>query len=265
MSIKRHLRIIFILLKMKLSKSMVFRFSFFGVSMVDGSLFLMQLLMFTSIYSKVETIGNWNRSQMILFIGTFTIIDALNMAVFFFGLITIPSKIKSGELDLYITKPVNTLFHLTFESMDPGSVPMVLAGIGLLYYGVSGMGIYVTPLMIIGYIFLVVLMLILYYDMALIIRTIPFFVIQATSLERLEGEFIVLCMKIPGTLFKGAFKVLFYLVLPYGIMATVPTQFFSKTLTPAGFCYSIAIVAVFTVFALRFWKFGLKNYKSASS
>ena len=85
------------------------------------------------------------------------------------------------------------------------------------------------------------------------------------SIERLEGEVITLCLKIPGTLFKGAFKVLFYLVLPYGIMATIPTQFFSGTLSPAGFAYAVAIVAAFTAFTLFFWKLGLKNYKSASS
>jgi len=40
MSIKRQLKIIYMLLKMKLSKNMAFRFSFFGVFFVDGSLFL---------------------------------------------------------------------------------------------------------------------------------------------------------------------------------------------------------------------------------
>jgi ABC-2 type transport system permease protein len=108
-------------------------------------------------------------------------------------------------------------------------------------------------------------MILLWYDMMVIIRTIPFFLIQASSIERLEGEVLTLCMKIPGTLFKGAFKLLFYLILPYGIMATVPTQFFSGTLTPLGFIYSVAVVALFTALSLFFWKYGLKNYKSASS
>jgi ABC-2 type transport system permease protein len=99
MSIKRQIKIIYMLLKMKLSKNMAFRFSFFGVFFVDGSLFLMQLLMFTSIYSQVGGIGGWNKAQMLLFIGTFSIINAVNMSIYFFGLISIPGKIKSGELD----------------------------------------------------------------------------------------------------------------------------------------------------------------------
>lgn len=250
---------------MKLSKNMAFRFSFFGVFFVDGSLFFMQLLMFTSIYSRVGSIGGWDKAQMLLFIGTFSIINAVNMATYFFGLISIPKKIKSGEMDLYITKPVNTLLHLSFESIDIGSIPLVFASIGIVVYAVSGMSSQITALTIIGYIFLVLIMILLWYDMMVIIRTIPFFVIQASSIERLEGEVLTLCMKIPGTLFKGAFKLLFYLILPYGIMATVPTQFFSGTLSPLGLVYSLAVVALFTAFTLFFWKFGLKNYKSASS
>lgn len=265
MSIHRQFKIICMLLKMKLSRNMAFRFSFFGVFFVDGSLFLIQLLMFSAIYSQVGGIGGWDRQQILFFIGTFSLINALNMALYFFGVITIPGKIKSGELDLYITKPVNSLLHLSFESMDPGSVPLVFASIAILIYAVSGMNIQVTIFKIISYIFLVIIMLVLYYDMMVILRTIPFFVIQASSIERLEGEIITLCMKIPGTLFKGAFKLLFYLVLPYGIMATIPAQFFIGALTPLSFVYSVSIVIAFTVFALSFWRLGLKCYKSASS
>ncbi|HHY82371.1 MAG TPA: ABC transporter permease [Clostridiales bacterium] len=261
----KHLKIIWMLLKMKLARTMAFRFTFFGAFFVDGSMFLIQILMFNAIYSQTGSIGGWDKQQMLLFIGTFSLINAVNMAIYFFGVITIPWKIKSGDLDLYITKPVNTLFHISFENIDIGSVPLIFASLGIIAYAVSGMNVQITFWRVSGYFLLVGMMLILYYDMEVIMRTIPFFVIQASSIERFEGEAVTLCMKIPGTLFKGAFKVLFYLVLPYGIMATVPAQFFAGTLTPAGFLYSMCIVAAFTAFTLAFWKLGLKHYKSASS
>jgi len=265
MGIKRHLRFLYMLFKLKLSRTMAFRFSFFGAFFVDGSMFLIQILMFSSIYSKVDNIGGWDRGQVLFFIGTFSLINALNMTLFFFGLISIPRKISTGQLDLYITKPVRPLLYLSFENINVGSFPLVLASIGILVYAVSGMNIEITAAMVIGYIFLVALMLILYYDIMVILRTIVFFVIQANAIERLEGELITLCMKVPGVLFEGAFKVLFYLLLPYGIMATIPTQFFTSTLTAWEFAYATGIVGAFTVFTLLFWKLGLRNYKSASS
>ena len=253
------------LFKMKLARTMAFRFSFFGAFFVDGTMFLIQILMFSAIYSQVDSIGGWQRNQVLLFIGTFSLINALNMSLFFFGIISIPHKIKTGQLDLYLTKPVKTLFYLSLENINVGSFPLVLGSIGIIAYAVSGLAIQMTIGKVIGYTFLVTLMLILYYDLMVIIRTIVFFVIQASSIERLEGELITLCMKVPGILFTGPFKVLFYLILPYGIMATIPTQFFSSSLSPLGFTYAILITVVFTVLTIAFWNLGLKKYKSASS
>jgi ABC-2 type transport system permease protein len=265
MTIQKQLKVMLMLFKMKLSRNMAFRFSFFGAFFVDGSMFLIQILMFQVIYSQAGSIGEWNRSQMLLFIGTFSLLNAVNMVLYFFGVITIPDKIKSGQMDLYITKPVNTLFHLSFENIDVGSVPLVLASVGIIAYAVMEMGVPVTAGRLLGYVFLVLLMQVLYYDMEVILRTFPFFFIQAASFERLEIEFLGLCMKIPGTLFKGAFKILFNLLLPYGIMSTVPAQFFAGALTPMGFAYSVLVVVVFTAFTLAFFRLGLKSYKSASS
>ncbi len=265
MELRRHLRIIVVLMKMKIIRTMAFRFSFFGVTIVDGSLFFVQLLMFSAIYSQVESIGGWEKSQVLFFIGTFSLINALNMTLYFFGVITIPDKIRSGQLDLYITKPINALFYLSFEDINLGSFPLVLASIGILIYAIPGMNIQVTALKIIGYIFLVVLMTILFYDMEVILRTIRFFVIQANTIDQIEGELLDMCFRIPGVLFKKGFKVIFYLVLPYGIMGTLPTQFFKGTLSPSGFFYGIGITLFFTAFTLWFWRLGIKNYKSASS
>jgi len=103
------------------------------------------------------------------------------------------------------------------------------------------------------------------YTMELILRTIPFFTVAANAITELEGPLLELNFKIPGVLYKGAFKILFYFILPYGVMATVPTQFITGTLSLPGLLQALGVVTVFTVLALRFWRFGLKHYKSASS
>jgi len=250
---------------MKLSHMMVFRLSFFGAFFVDGSLFLLQLLMFRAIYTQVDSIGGWSQGQMLIFVGTFSLINALNMVIFFFGVIGIPDKIKSGSLDYYLTKPANPLLRLTFEEVNLGSVPLVFLSIGIIIYGVSVQGVHVTPLLCIGYAVFVILMTLLWYDTELILRTISFFVISTTAISQLESSTLEMCLKLPGTLFKGFWRFLFWFVLPYGIMATLPTQLITRTLSTQGFLYGILITLLFTAFALRFWKFGLKHYKSASS
>ena len=265
MTFGRNLKFVIMLVKMKLIRTMAFRFSFFGAFFADGILFIVQMLTFAVIYGQVDSIGDWGHGKMLIFIGTFSMLNGLNMVVYFFGIAQIPQKIREGMLDLYITKPGNTLFRLTFEEMNLGSAPLLLLSGGIVALGVSIENIHVTPLLLFGYIVLILLMTLLYYDMELILRTIPFFVISATSVDRLEGDMLTLNFKVPGIIYTGIFRVLFYYVLPYGIMATVPTQLLSSTLTAPGLVHALCIVVFFTAFALWFWRFGLKHYKSASS
>lgn len=261
---KKNLRFILTLIRLKLSHLMVFRLSFFGAFWVDGTLFMIQLLMFQAIYSKVDNIGGWTNGEMMIFIGTFSLINALNMIIFFFGINDLPDKIRKGTLDHYITKPVSPLLRLTFESVNPGSLPLVFASIGIIAYGISASEISFSLAQGIGYGILVLFMTLLWYDIELILRCIPFFVISAANITRTE-ELLDLCMKVPGVLFKGVFKVIFYFILPYGIMATIPTQFIMGTISPMGIAYGIFIVLIFTILAVGLWRIGLKNYKSASS
>lgn len=243
----------------------MYRADFFLAFFGDGALFLTQLLTFETIYSQVDSIGGWNRGQMIIFVGTFSIINALNMLTYFFGVVDIPSKIKKGDLDQYLTKPVNPLLRLTFESVNAGSVPLVILSVLIVMYGVSVTGINVSFSLGLGYSALVLLMTLLWYDMELILRTIPFFVISANGIMRIEDQLLELNFRVPGVLYKGVLKVIFYFLLPYGVMSTIPTQFITGALDLLGLSHGICIVVFFTFFALWFWRLGLRNYKSASS
>lgn len=261
----RNLRFIVILLKMKLSHMMMYRLSFFGATFVDGSLFALWLLMFNAVYSQVDSIGGWSRGQSIIFLGTFSLLNAINMTIYFFGVSGIPGKIRNGDLDHYLTKPVNPLLRLTFENVNPGSAPLILLSAGIIAYGMRLAGISPDAGTLALYAVFILLMVVLYYDMEIILRTIPFFVISATSIEKLENSALDLCMRVPGVLFNGIFKFLFYFILPYGIMATVPAQIITNSASGMMLAASAVTVAVFTVFTLWFWRYGLKHYKSASS
>jgi len=262
---KKNLRFIWLLIKLKLSRMMVFRLSFFGAAIADGALFLMQLLTFQIIFSQVDAIGDWGQGEMLIFIGTFSMINGLNMLIYFFGVINIPDKIRSGDLDLYLTKPVSPLLRLSFENINPGSVLLLPLSGAIIAYGISVAAIQVSAPLVFAYAVLVLLMALLYYDMEVILRLMPFFFIGSGAIDRLEGNLLDLNFKIPGIIYEGASKILFYFILPYGIMATVPTQALSGSLTTYGLLQALCVVIFFTGFTLWLWRLGLKAYKSASS
>ena len=162
---RKNLRVVRELIRLRFQNIMMFRLGFFGPFFVDGSLFIVQLLVFEAVYGNVEQIGGWGKGEMILYIGTFSLLNAVNMVVYFFGVIGIPWKIKSGEMDLYLTKPVSPLLRLSLENINPGSMPLVIMSIFIILYGAKSAEVVWNMQMLAVYVFWLLLMLVLYYDM----------------------------------------------------------------------------------------------------
>ncbi len=264
-NLKKNSKVLRELILLRFHGLMVFRLDFFGPFFVDGSLFLIQLVAFGAVYANVDQIGGWRIGEMILYIGTFSLINAVSMTICFFGLNGIPGKVQSGELDLYLTKPVSPLFRLTFENISPGSIPLVLMSICIIAYGAGHLQVEVTGRAVGAYLFWVALMEILHYEMEVIIRSVSLYIISTARMEQLEDAGITLCMKLPGIAFYGVYKVIFYLLLPYGIMATLPVQSLIGEMDLGLAIYGILVALLFSFLTGVIWKKGLRRYHSASS
>lgn len=264
-NLRKNMRVLGVLIQLRFHGLMVFRLDFFGPFFVDGSLFVIQLLAFGAVYANVDAIGSWGRGEMILYIGTFSLINALNMVIYFFGVNGIPGKIKSGELDLYLTKPVSPLFRLTFEQISPGSIPLLVMSICIIAYGAGELSVPIEPGALAAYSFWIVIMTVLYYEMEVLMRSVSLYIVSTARMDQLEDAAISLCMKLPGIAFYGVYKVIFYLVLPYGIMATLPVQQMIGEMNWKLAAYGIFVVALFSMLTALVWSRGLKHYNSASS
>lgn len=261
----KNIRVLKELIRLRFQNLMMFRIGFFGPFFVDASLFVVQLLVFEAVYANVDTIGTWGRGEMILYIGSFSLLNAVNMVLYFFGVIEIPRKIKNGEMDLYLTKPISPLFRLTFEKMNPGSVPLIIMSILIIAYGVKVSKITLTVSGVLAYIGWMLLMQILYYEMEVIIRSVSFYLISNGRLYQVEEAGLDLCMKLPGIAFYGIYKVIFYCILPYGIMATLPVQSMIGEMSFDIAVHGVVVLIVFTFLTAFLWKNGIKHYNSASS
>ncbi len=262
---RKNIRVVRELLKLRFQNMMMFRLGFFGPFFVDGSLFLIQLLVFEAVYGNVDQIGGWEKGDMILYIGTFSLLNAVNMVIYFFGVIGIPYKIKSGEMDLYLTKPVSPLLRLSFENVNPGSLPLVIMSIVIIAYGMVKAQVTLTLQTVAGYCFWLLLMQVLYYDLEVLLRSVSFYIVSTTGLERIEGAGIELCMQLPGTVYYGVYKLIFCVVLPYGILATLPVKSLIGECNIQMAVYGILLVAAFSVLTGLMWKNGIKHYNSVSS
>lgn len=251
-----------VMIRLRFQKLMMFRLGFFGPFFVDGSLFAVQLLVFQAVYSRIDRIGGWGKGEMIIYIGSFSLLNAVNMVIYFFGTISIPYKIKSGEMDLYLTKPVSPLFRISLEQINPGAVPLVIMSLCMIGYGIRQAGLALSVSGAAAYCFWLLLMQILYYEMEVIIRSASFFLVSTARMERLEEAGLELCMQLPGIAFYGIYKVVFCVFLPYGIMATIPVQSLIGEINMRIAAHGLLVIAAFTGITGIVWRQGIRHYHS---
>ncbi len=264
-NLRKNMRVLKEMVHLRFNNLAVSRLDFFAPFLIDSSLFLVQILAFKAIYSNTDRIGNWRQGEMVVYIGTFSLLNAINMVIYFFGVNEIPQKIRSGGLDLYLSKPISPLFRLTFENISPGSLPLVALSVCIILYGINILDINLGIVQAGTYIFWILLMEILYYDMEVIIRSVPLYTVSMARMEQIEEAGLDLCMKLPGIALCGIYKLFFYLIMPYGIMATLPVQSIIKEMDLWTGIYGIFVVVLFSIITCIIWKCGLKHYNSASS
>jgi ABC-2 type transport system permease protein len=261
----RYARLLWTLMKVRLNKGMMYSFNFWMAFFTDLSLFILQIVLFSAIFLQVETLNGWNIYQMIVFIGTFTILDAIYMTTYFFGVLTIPDKIRTGALDTYIVRPVNTLFYVSLENIDLGSSILVIPGILMVAYGTGMLGVPVTVWRVLGYIFLLLIMVLLMFILMIIIRTLAFWLVRIDAFCEIENGLVDFSYRIPGVVFRGLWKLIFFIFLPYGLMATIPTQLLTDVLDGRYWIMTIGVFAAFWCLGIFLWKRGMRRYSSASS
>jgi ABC-2 type transport system permease protein len=259
------IRILWTLLRCRISRQMMYRLSFWTAFWVDLIYFLIQLATFGAIFSHVEVIGGWTLHHMAIFLGTFTMLDAVYMCTYFFGVLSIPDKVRTGALDLYLAKPVSALFLISVERMDFGSILLTVPGMIMIGWGMQGLGISLTIGLALGYALLFVMMFLLMYSIMVVLRVPVFWLGRVNAFNELEASLVEFAFRVPGVVYRGVWKIILYVLLPYGLMATLPTQFLTGGMQLRHWLLAAGVLAGFWLIMNLLWQAGLRRYSSASS
>lgn len=263
MKMKHSFKVILELARLQLSSSMVYRFSFWGAFLADLILFLLQLLFF-KIITENSTIGDWNIHHLTIFIGTFIALDGFYMATYFFGIIALPEKIQTGALDLAIVKPVNTLIYLSFGTLNLGSFGLGIVGLCIAFYGRIQLGA-ITAAGVLQYFVILFLMYWLMYALMLCLRCASFWFIKTNAFNEMENTMVEFSFKLPAPAIQAGWKIVLFVVLPYGLMANMPAEALFGSFGFKEWAMSVGTSIFFLLLGVVLWKLGLKRYDSASS
>jgi ABC-2 type transport system permease protein len=264
-SATRSLRCVLTLMKTRLARAAAESGSFWSAFIVDSLVFCIQAAVFWVIYLNVDDIGGWDKWRSVFFVGTFTLVDGLYMSLYFFGLLGMPEAISSGRLDLYLTKPFDPLLHLAFERFNPGSLFLSLPALTLVVASTAALGYRPGPLEIALYLGAVALMLLLMFDLMVLMRLPAFRLKRLGAFNAAESALVEFAFRVPGSAYQGTLKLVFRVILPYGLIAAFPTEAFFGSAGLGGWAAALGVVAAFTALTRLAWKRGLAAYESTGS
>ena len=116
--LKKHFLIYRLFIKNSLMAQMEYRFNFIGNMAMETGYLLVKLSYVVVVYRSGVEINGLSPDEILLFIGTFVTLTAFYAGLFMLNNFRLRLKIRDGELDLLMTKPISLQFMVTLRMSD---------------------------------------------------------------------------------------------------------------------------------------------------
>jgi ABC-2 type transport system permease protein len=219
---------------------------------------------FFFLYFLLKGTGNlagYNLNQTIFIYLTFNVVDVVSQFIFREAYHFRPLLV-SGDFDLVLTKPQSALFRVLMGGADIIDFVTIPPLLYVIYY----IGRMLNPT------FVQVILFILLIANALLIATAFHIAILCLGVITLEVDNSVMLYRdisklgvFPIDIYKQPIKAVLTYLIPIGIMVTLPARIMIEAVSVNAVVVAFIIGILFLFAALRFWKFALRSYTSASS
>lgn len=261
---KRYLRLYLHFLRFSFSKAMEFRLDFSFRILMDIIYYIVNILFFKVLFLHTTLVAGWNEQQMMIFVSSYLLVDAITMTVFSSNMWWLPYQINKGELDYHLIRPVSALFFLSLKEFSANSFLNLLIAAGIFIYSLLNYQQNFSAFELILFIALLLNGALIYYCCQMLM-ILPVFWTQSTRgfMDLFFSMGIV--MERPDRIFKGWLRIIFTVFLPFALIASFPARLFMEKFNWPTFFHLCSVSLGLWIVMLMVWKKGLRNYSSASS
>ena len=223
-----------------------------------------QLAVFEVLFHNARTISGWTLESTRVFLGILFVVDALWMVLFSENLDHFSEKIRRGDIDLLLTKPINAQFMLSFQRLNTSYVINIALTLGWLTWAILRLDQ--------GFVWMRVLMLLIMIPCSLSIIYGIRFLFSGSALIFTQAENInYVWYQIyrlgtrPDSIYPPWLRYAILTVIPVGFVASVPARLILGEKSYELVAAALALAALSIFVSRWFWKFALRFYSSASS
>lgn len=222
-------------------------------------LFLMFLIL---LVSKTKVLAGYNFWEVLLFYMTFNLIDATTQMLFR-EVYRFRQQVVSGNFDLVLVKPVNSLFRALFGGTDLLDLITLVPFLLFISIIISK----IPDLNIIGVIFyfgLIINSLVITMSFHIIVLALAILTTEIDHAIMIYRDFTSMG-RLPVNVYEEPLRSFITFVIPVGIMMSFPVNALLRQLNFTGLFIAVIVSLTMLAISLTFWNFSLKKYTSASS
>ena len=263
--LKKHFLIYVLFVKFSVMSQMEYRANFIGnLSMEVGYLFV-KLSYVIVVYRSGSSINGLTPDEILLFIGTFVMLTGVYAGLFMLNNYGLRGKIKDGDLDLLLTKPISLQFMATLRQADVTIFSVdVLAGIVMVAIAWSRLSLPVTLLTVGGYIAFLVVSSLVSYSLFLLPQVLSFWLMNTSAIAEITDSFWDF-NNMPMDIYNNVIKAIGVFILPIFVISNFPPLFVLNKMPPVYLAWSVVLPLALLLVVRWVWKKGLRSYSSASS
>lgn len=217
------------------------------------------------IFEQVPDLKGWSINQIVFIYGFSLIPKGLDHLLFDNLWAVGHFIVRRGDFDKYLTRPVNTLFHVMVERLQIDALGELIMGIALICVTVFKVSIEWSPAKVILILIVIPFATLIYTGIKIATAALAFWIKRSgnvTYMFYMVNDFA----KYPVTIYNNTVRGIITYIIPFAFTAFYPAKYI---LTGGNPMYNIGMTVVMAVILMGIgicvWNKGIKAYESAGS
>jgi len=263
MQLKKYTSLFGALAKASFIADLEYRANFILRVVTDIFWYLAQIMTFEVLYRQTNVIGHWTLEQTRVFLGVLFVVDSFYMLLLQDNLDRFSEKIRKGELDLLLAKPIDSQFLISFQRVATASLGNMAIAVGWLVWSLWSLPDF-NWIKLLWLIIMIPNGFMVLYGCRFSLSATAVIFTRSENLQLIWYNLYKLGMK-PDSIYFPWLKFLLLTALPVGVIASVPARTLLDPPNIGLALWSLFLGPFLVYLSTKYWTYCLKHYSSASS
>ncbi len=249
--------------KASLMSELEYRFNIGARIVTDIIWYAAQLSVFEVLFKHTSSLNGWSLSETRVFMGILFVTDALYMLLFSENLDRLGAKVRKGDLDLLLVKPINSQWMLSFQKVSVAYAGnLVIAWAWLLWalFQIPSFDWFQLAWLVVS----VPISIVIIYSIRFMTSATALFFTRADAVNYIWYQVYRLGTR-PHGFYPIVLRFAVLTLIPIAFLASVPAQIVLGKDGPLILIWGLFVAIGLLKLSTLVWQRGLRAYSSASS